>query len=333
MNNAPVAVLAVSVLFLAACDSQADMDSTNPSISTLPVEAIANPGQTTVSSMRSPETSTTSSSAPIAAPLPVSVVLIGAGDIAAASSHDQATADIINDYPDAVVFTTGDNAYPDGSADDFEEFYRQTWGGFKDRTRPAIGNHDARTPGASAYFAFFGDNAGTPGEGWYSYDLENWHVIVLNSECGADGLASCSSQSAWLADDLAANSQLCMLAYWHKPVFNSGRHVPGHTSFSDEWAQLDDAGVDLVLNGHDHNYQRYAPQNSEGEATEAGVRQFIVGSGGAKLYEQSTTAPNLEEFYRGYGVLKLELAKASYAWSFIPTEGSYSDEGRGSCSS
>ncbi|MDH3308005.1 MAG: hypothetical protein OEO77_10860 [Acidimicrobiia bacterium] len=153
----------------------------------------------------------------------------------------------------------------------------------------------------------------------------------MNSECDSPGLASCEAQSAWLQADLATHARECMLAYWHRPVFNSGVHVPGNEAFSDEWAILDRAGVDFVVNGHDHNYQRYAPQDASGVPDPSGMRQFIVGSGGNVLYEQSVEAANLEEFYPGHGVLKLDLMESSFRWTFLPTQGSYSDNGSGTC--
>jgi alkaline phosphatase len=256
--------------------------------------------------------------------------MIGAGDIATDGSADSATASLVDGYPDAVVFTTGDNAYPDGTAGQFAEFYAPTWGRFVDRTRPTLGNHDARTQGAAGYFGYFGDAAGTDGEGWYSYDLAGWHVIHLNSECGDAGLAPCTQQRAWLVDDLAADATACMIALWHKPVFNSGRHS-GKLGFATEWALLDEAGADIVLNGHDHDYQRYAPQDSTGAASASGMREFVVGTGGAQLYAQTRSLPNLEQFYAGHGVLKLDLAASSYTWTFISVEGGYTDTGTGTC--
>lgn len=274
-------------------------------------------------------TSVTAESANTPMRRPVAV-LIGAGDIAASSGDQAATAAIIDQYPEAVVFTTGDNAYPDGTAEEFAGYFDPSWGVLKDRTRPAVGNHDAHSEGAIPYFAYFGANAGTPGEGWYSYDLGTWHVIVLNSECGSSGLASCKDQLEWLNGDLADRAQACMLAYWHKPVFNAGKH-DGESSFADEWAILDAAGVDVVLNGHDHNYQRYGLQDASGLPTPDGIRQFIVGTGGAKLYEQETDLDNLETFYEGHGVLKLDLFESSYSWDFIPIAGSFEDNGTESC--
>jgi len=271
-------------------------------------------------------TTTTTSPPPAADP-----VIIGAGDIASDDPADADTAEIILGFPEATVFTTGDNAYPDGTTEEFAEYYEPTWGAFKDRTYPSVGNHDAHVEGAADYFDYFGSNAGTPGEGWYSYDLAKWHVIVLNSECGDAGFASCDEQVAWLETDLATNGQACMLAYWHKPLFNSGKHEPGDDSMQDEWEILDEAGVDFVINGHDHNYQRYAPQDSAGSASSTGMLEFVAGTGGKDLYDQETTLANLEEFYVGHGVLKFDLGTASYSWEFIPTSGDYEDAGSGSC--
>lgn len=258
-------------------------------------------------------------------------MLIGAGDIASDDPADADTAAIILGYPEATVFTTGDNAYPDGSDEDFALHYEPTWGQFKDRTFPSIGNHDDHTEGAAGYFAYFGAHAGTPGEGWYSYDLANWHIVVLNSECGDAGFAPCSDQEEWLVADLAANGEACMLAYWHKPLFTSGHHEPGSDAMRDEWAILDAAGADVVLNGHDHNYQRYAAQDADGKPTDSGMVEFVVGTGGKDLYDQRITLDNLEEFYVGHGVLRLDLGTDDYAWEFIPTEGDFTDSGTGSC--
>lgn len=257
-------------------------------------------------------------------------VLIGAGDIAVSGGNQEETAALIELFPDATVFTTGDNAYPDGTAAEFSEHYEPTWGAFKERTRPSIGNHDAHSEGAVPYFEYFGIQAGNPGEGWYSYDLSSWHVIVLNSDCGARRLASCEEQLTWLERDLAENGRPCILAYWHKPVFNAGKH-PNFDAFTTEWAMLDTAGVDLVLNGHDHNYQRFAAQDSNGEQTDDGIREFVVGSGGARIYEQTKTPANLEVFYEGHGVLKLDLYQSSYGWTFLSTSGSFDDSGTATC--
>ncbi len=302
--------------------------SSQPDVASTSVEPAPSTSVTTASVEAAPTTATAAPTTTTAAPI---AVLIGAGDIAnSADDDDMATAQLIAAYPDAIVFTTGDNVYQSGTAEQFSKFYEPTWGAFKDRTKPTVGNHDERTAGAAGYFEYFGAAAGTPGQGWYSYDLGPWHVIDLNSECGGDGLASCDEQMRWLRADLAATSAECMIAIWHKPVFNAGRHH-GEDSFADEWAVLDEAGADVVLNGHDHNYQRFTPQDASGVATADGMREFVVGTGGAPTYEQTSDPANLEEFYQGHGVLKLDLAEDSYAWSFISTEGGYGDTGTGRC--
>jgi hypothetical protein len=274
------------------------------------------------------DTTTTTLTTTMPPPVPI---LVGAGDIASSDPADSDTAAIIVGLPEATVFTTGDNAYPDGTAEDFAAHYDPTWGVFKDRTYPSIGNHDDHTEGATAYFDYFGANAGTPGEGWYSYDLGNWHIVVLNSECGDAGFASCAAQEEWLTSDLQENAGACLLAYWHKPLFTSGHHEPGSSTMREAWAILDDAGAELVINGHDHNYQRYAPQDADGNLTADGIVEFVVGTGGKGLYEQVVSLPNLEQFYVGYGVLKLELGTDEYTWEFIPTTGESVDGGSGSC--
>ncbi len=277
-----------------------------------------------VATLPTPATSTTALAAP------EHPVLIGAGDIASDNDLDTGTAALIDLHPFATVFTTGDHAYPDGTTEQFAMNYEPDWGRFKSRTRPSIGNHDDRVDGAAPYFDYFGSNAGTPGQGWYSYDLANWHIIVLNTECGDAGLADCDEQSTWLEADLAENARRCMLAYWHKPVFSSGRH-DGYEPFRDEWQLLDAAGVDLVIAGHDHNYQRYARQNVDGEPDPNGIRQFVAGSGGASIYPQTASPPTLEEFYAGRGVLRLDLAGDGYEWSFLTVDGDYTDRGSETC--
>jgi alkaline phosphatase len=343
MRSGTVVIGSLVVLALSACSSGDTPAAVSTATNTTEVlttgtgtpDASGQTAGATVTSTADPSaaaTTTPPTSAPTVDVRPEDppTVFIGAGDIAHSGDDDAATARLIEGYPDATVFTTGDNAYEDGTAEQFAEYYEPTWGVFRDRTKPTIGNHDARTDGAAGYFGYFGDVAGTPGEGWYSYDLRGWHVIHLNSECGDHGLASCDDQMTWLQADLAATDAACMIAVWHKPLFNSGNHGP-EESFADEWQVLDDAGADIVLNGHDHNYQRYVPQDAAGRATPDGMREFVVGSGGASVYEQTSSPPNLEQFYEGYGVLKLELSDTSYAWTFLPTEGDYTDAGSASC--
>jgi 3',5'-cyclic AMP phosphodiesterase CpdA len=190
-------------------------------------------------------------------------VVVAAGDIAdCAREDDEATARLVEGIDGATVLTLGDNAYPEGSAEDFEECYEPSWDQFKNRTKPVPGNHEYETGGSSAYFDYFGKAAGDPGEGYYSYDLGSWHIVALNSNCG-EGEIRCgpgSLQGLWLKEDLAAHSNACTLAYFHHPLFTSGSYRPGIERVERLWEVLYAAGVDVVLNGHDHNYQRFAPR-------------------------------------------------------------------------
>jgi hypothetical protein len=260
------------------------------------------------------------------------VIFIGAGDIAGCNStyKDEATAALIAQYPAATVYTVGDNAYPDGAAAEYSQCYASSWGPFKDRTRPAPGNHEYHQAGATPYFDYFGANAGPAGKGYYSYDLGNWHIISLNSE--AD-VSATGGQATWLKQDLADHPSTCTLAYWHKPLFTSSAMHPGAAEMRPLFTILYDAGAEIVLSGHNHQYERFAPQKADGTRDDAnGIREFVVGSGGAGLYDFATTKPNSQARYKGFGVMKFTLKAASYSWEFIPIAGtSFTDAGSGSC--
>jgi NedA-like, galactose-binding domain/Calcineurin-like phosphoesterase len=261
-------------------------------------------------------------------------VLLAAGDIAACdSAGDEATALLLDARPEGTVATLGDNAYPNGSTTDFAGCYDPTWGRHKARTRPAAGNHEYQTPGATGYFGYFGAAAGDPAKGWYSYDLGAWHVVVLNSNCSAiGGCGAGSPQELWLRDDLAAHPSDCTLAYWHHPRFSSGQHGTDAT-YRPFWQALYDYGADVVLNGHDHDYERFAPQDPAGVADSRGLREFVVGTGGAGLRSFATTAANsIVRSSAAWGILRLTLHAASYDWQFVPVAGSsFTDSGAGAC--
>ena len=216
-------------------------------------------------------------------------MVVAAGDIASCDNEfDDATAELV-EGTEGTVLALGDNTYPHGSAENFDECYDPTWGLFKDRPRPTPGNHDYETEGARGYFDYFGNAAGDPDNGYYSYDLGAWHIVALNSNCGEGGIrcGPGSPQGRWLEEDLSANDEeACTLAYFHHPLFTSGKYRPGIERVERLWEILHAAGVDVVLNGHDHNYQRFAPQDSGGRADpEGGIRQFEVGTGGRSLYK------------------------------------------------
>jgi acid phosphatase type 7 len=274
---------------------------------------------------------------PIPTPSPTAALLtgtlVGAGDIAMCdSTGDSATAALIAQIPGA-VFAAGDDAYPDGTPAQFHECYAPTWGLFRDRTMPAPGNHDFVTPGGAGYFGYFGRAAGTAGEGWYSKDFGGWHIVVLNSNCGIVGCGPGSAQLTWLQEDLAAHPAACTLAIWHHPRFSSGHHGDD-LSVTPFWDVLEQAGADLVINGHDHDYERFGPQDPNGTAEPGrGIREFVVGTGGATLRPFGPTKPNSEVRDAGtYGVLVLSLHPDSYEWRFVPIAGeTFTDAGSGTC--
>lgn len=260
-------------------------------------------------------------------------VLVGAGDIADCGlPDDSATAALIKGIP-GTVFTAGDDAYPDGTAAQFTDCYGPTWGRFLDRTRPAAGNHDWVTKGLAGYLGYFGSAGAPDGKSWYSYDLGTWHVIVLDSDCSfVGGCGADSVQGRWLASDLAASKAQCTLAIWHHPRFSSGVHG-NDTDVAPFWRALYAAGADLVINGHDHDYERFGLQDPNGRSDGArGIREFVVGTGGAALRVFPTTQPNSQlRAAVSHGVIQLVLHADSYDWRFIPTTGNLTDSGSGPC--
>lgn len=263
-------------------------------------------------------------------------VLVGAGDITnCRRDEDDATAKLL-DGIEGTVFTVGDTAYPDGTPEQFANCYDPTWGRHKSRTRPAVGNHEYHMPGAAGYYDYFGaaaspldTNCTSDCKGYYSYDLGAWHIIVLNTEIS---MKAGSPQEQWLRADMKANPTACTLAYFHAPRFNSGRHGNAE-KVGPLWEVLYEYQADVVLGGHDHNYQRFAPQNPDGQADPKGIRQFVVGTGGAGLYGFISNQPNTEVRNDDtYGVLKLTLRAVSYDWEFVPIPGgTFTDSGTADC--
>jgi 3',5'-cyclic AMP phosphodiesterase CpdA len=271
-----------------------------------------------------------------AAPESPDPVLVGAGDIADCNEIEgaRATAALLDRIP-GTVFTLGDNAYTSGTAEQFRDCYGPTWGRHLERTRPAVGNHDYRTKGAAAYFAYFGAAAGPPDKGYYSYDLGKWHVVVLNSNCGEiGGCRAGSPQEQWLRRDLAQHPALCTVAMWHHPRFSSASEHGDDSATQDLWKALEEAGAELVLSGHDHTYERFAPRDADGRPDpERGIRQFVVGTGGRHEYAWGTIEPTSQVHdNETFGVLKLTLHPDSYDWEFVPVEGgTFTDSGTAKC--
>ncbi len=268
------------------------------------------------------------------------LVLVGAGDIASCKDPEgaQATAKLIEQIP-GTVFAAGDLAYEKGSTEDFRNCYDPAWGRFKDRTKPALGNHEYADLTASGYFQYWGAQAGPPGKGYYSYDLGAWHIVVLNTNCGARGLGGCdagSPQDTWLKEDLAKHANACILAYGHHALFSSGvlKSHALHPNLKQFWEDLYAAHADLILAGHEHSYERFALQDPDGKADpEHGIREIVAGTGGRSHHLLGFATPNSEKRnWESFGVLKLTLAPGKYTWEFIPEDGkTFRDSGSGVC--
>ena len=263
------------------------------------------------------------------------VSIVAAGDIADCGAdgtqfpYATHTAALV-EPTDAAILTLGDNTYPIGAPKEFEDCFQPLWGRFRERIRPSPGNHDYMTTNADGYYDYFGDAAGPGRRGYYSFDLGRWHVISLNSNVDA-GVGS--AQYAWLQADLAASGALCTLAYWHHPLFSSGPHG-NDPRMAAVFGLLHGAGAEIVLVGHDHLYERFAPQDASGQPDfERGIRSFTVGTGGARLYSLRAPQPNSEvRDDSTHGVLRLVLGADDYEWNFMPAGGGPPrDHGRTSC--
>jgi hypothetical protein len=253
--------------------------------------------------------------------------------------RQMATSDLLVNAGLSAVLPLGDNQYDCGGYSAFLQSYDPSWGRVKAITHPVFGNHDEGTtgtdcsPDGSAYYRYFGAAAGTAGQGYYSFDLGSWHLIALNAECAdVGGCGPGSPQETWLRNDLTAHPAACTLAFFHEPLFTSG-HVGNNAAMTTFWQDLYAAGAEVVLNGHSHSYERFAPQDPAGNLAPNGVREFVVGTGGKELGPFFTSQPNREAGSdTTVGVLKLTLHSTSYDWQFVPVAGqTYTDSGSASC--
>lgn len=263
---------------------------------------------------------------PAPPPQPESEIVLAAGDIAGCTErfHDEATADLL-DQLGGPVFALGDNVQGPGTPEDFANCFGPSWGRHKARIWPAVGNHEYNVEGAVPHFEYWGERAGPAGKGYYSFDLGGWHIVVLNSNLLFE------EQNEWLVADLAANPRRCTLAYWHHPWFTSSAYR-GPEELKRFVEILEQAGADVVLTGHAHGYERFAPQTAGGVPDPRGMRHFVVGTGGAPFHPFKQTEPNSEVRVHVYGLLRLELFEDRYAWEFVPVEGeTFTDAGEGRC--
>jgi len=247
---------------------------------------------------------------PVAQPAGAATVTVAAaGDIARASfgTPQQQTADLVTGFNPTAVFALGDEQYPHGALSDFQRYYDASWGAFKSITNPIPGNHEYETSGAQGYYAYFGAAAGDPSKGYYSFNIGDWHVVALNSECKH---INCPAEKTWMRADLSADNQLCEVAIYHRTGLSWPRKI------------MEAAGGDLALAGHNHVYERWAP--------ESGLVRFTVGTGGDSL---GTPDPHATVGIATYGVLELTLQTSSYSWSFVDTDGVVRDSGSDTCHS
>lgn len=272
---------------------------------------------------------------PSSSPTPIPYLLIGAGDIAYCGEPyqgDEHTSAVIDRYPSAAVFTAGDNVFGEGRLVEYRNCFGPTWGRFLDRLRPVPGNHDYMTESGAPYYQYFGAAAGEAGQGYYSYNLGSWHIVALNSNCDAIACGPNSRQAAWLREDLAAYAGQCTLLYWHHPRWSSG--ISGNYGpVSPFWRIAREYGSELVVSGHDHAYERFAPQDGDGSPDPEGIRQFVVGIGGSDLRDFGIIKPNSEiRDNSTHGVILFRLFPDRYEWEFIPVEGGkFTDSGSEPC--
>jgi hypothetical protein len=256
-------------------------------------------------------------------------VMVGAGDIGMCGTGGaEATARLLDSIA-GTVFTTGDNAYMMGTMADFRACYEPSWGRHRDRTNPTPGNHEYASGGGADYYNYFGASAGPGGAGYYSYAVGPWRIYALNSEVPS---GPGSPQGEWLRRELSSRPTRCTAAIWHRPLFSSGSNGD-NPDMRELWRILYEADVDVVINGHDHTYERFSPQDPDGRPDQQrGLRQFIVGTGGASLYPFVTVRGNSEVRASVWGVAAFTLSNGGYQWEFIPVEGSsFRDSGFGSC--
>ncbi len=327
-----ILMLTAMLLFFAGCsklssNQRVTVQLTETASPTLTASATATPSATATVTASPTATATATATA-----TPTPVILAAVGDIAICGQEgDDQTAALIADW-DANIIIPGDPNNEDGTLWQYQNCYEPAWGVLRDRIHTVAGNHDYYSDPNTNYYAYFGEAAGPSGLGYYSFDLGDWHIIALNSNCGYLACGPSSDQVAWLKEDLASHDNTCSLTFWHHPYFSSG--LAGNADWLwPFWDELYAAGVDVIINGHDHHYERFAKLNPAAEPDpEDGIREFIVGTGGASLRGLDQIKPGSEVRIVGeYGVLKLILGADGYQWEFFNVDGEVLDSGIDTC--
>lgn len=267
-------------------------------------------------------------------------VVAAVGDIACAPGarvttascrHQQVADAMAKSDPDS-VWLLGDLQYPNGALADFQNSFDKVFARFRPIWRPAVGNHEYLTPGAAGYFDYFGKSAGPRAKGYYSFNIGRWHVVSLNSNCAIVACDAGSAQAAWLRADLRENRRMCTAAIWHHPLFSSGSEHGNDPVSKPLWRILESKRAEIVVTGHDHDFEVFRRQTSEGVASPKGIQQFVVGTGGKSSYEFGPRSPNtLARLTDVHGFLKLRLLPRKYSWRFVDEHGAVLDRGAGSC--
>jgi hypothetical protein len=268
-----------------------------------------------------------------------SITIAAAGDIACTAQDEvtksecqmMATSDLILKEKAAAVLALGDLQYPNGELSDFQSSYDLSWGGLKSITYPTPGNHEYYTKDAQGYFDYFGEVAGDRRKGYYSLILGTWHILSLNSNCDVVACDEESKQLQWLESELKSHTNVCTLAFWHRPRFSSGPHGDSEAMIP-FWNILYNYKADVILSGHDHLYERFPRQTWDGKDDPTGPRQFVSGLGGKQSYQIMNPFPQSEKVYnQQFGVLFLTLEPLSYSWRFVTIDGEVIDEGKEDC--
>ncbi len=356
-----VLVVAVLAFFRRDSGSEAVVPPTTLDQVSVPSEQVNPPSVSgTISSTGAPTTTHQRAASPTVAtalPAPTTTMapseepdgirIVAVGDIACdpssssfegglgtdSSCQQQATSDLVVDAGYAAFLGLGDLQYEDGTDQAFMASYDPSWGRVKDITFPVPGNHEYHTSHASGYYSYFGSSAGDPDEGYYSYDIGDWHLVALNSNCDVVSCSEGSPQESWLRTDLATNSKRCALVYWHHPLYSSGKHG-NNPEVAPLYRAAYEFGVEVAIAGHDHHYERFAPQDASGNLDPAaGIREFVVGSGGKSHYAVEQAMTNSEALdSETFGVLELTLLPERYEWRFVPRDGRlYTDSGADTC--
>lgn len=322
--------IAVIIFFLVGCTVAAPIPQ--PS-ATIPASVTSTATKTSTATFTPIPATNTPTSTPTSTPTPKPVILAAVADIAICGQQgDDQTAALIKDWGVTDILIAGDLSNEDGTLYQYQNCYQPSWGQYAQMIHPVPGNHDYYSNPFENYYLYFGEAAGEPGKGYYSFESGNWHIIALNSNCGAIACGPSSEQADWLRQDLADSSDKCSIAFWHIPRWNSGPAKNAHW-MSTFWDILYENGADIVINGHDHHYERTGKVDPQGMPDDrSGIREFIVGTGGAgHYYEDTPFAFSEKTIYGQFGVLKLTLGLDTYAWQFINVDGAVLDAGSDVC--